>query len=86
VIDGSGVCIEGATVRVVLGQAAGQSSAQITPCDVWGYSGGFAFANLTPGVEMTLQASARGYSVYEKKVFPSLGPQMYVELLLSRDK
>ncbi|MEO5588210.1 MAG: Ig-like domain-containing protein [Gemmatimonadaceae bacterium] len=86
VIDDSGLCIEGATVRVVRGQGAGQIVSQGTPCGVWQYGGGFEFENLIPGVEMTLQASAPGYSVYEKTVFPSLGPQMYVELVLSRDR
>ncbi len=81
------VCIEGATVRVVSsGQAAGQIIAQKTPCGVWEYDGGFAFENLTPGVEMTLRASAPGYAAYEKKVVPSLGSQGYVELKLFRDK
>src|SRR5215213_7541609 len=57
----SGVCIVGATVQVVAGQAIGQSGAQTEPCDVWGYGGGVSFSHLKLGVKMTLRASASGY-------------------------
>jgi hypothetical protein len=86
VVDGTGVCIPGATVRVVLGQRAGETITQTTPCDAWAYAGGFVFEDLTVGVEMTLQASAPGYEVQEKRVVPSLGPQMAILFTPSRDK
>ena len=73
VVDGSGVCIEGATVRVVRGQREGESVVQSTPCDAWGYAGGFYFGKLTPGVEMTLRASVRGYVDEEVTMMPNAG-------------
>ena len=51
VVDEGGACIAGATVQVVSGQAVGQSTTQITPCDAWSYGGGVTFHGLTPGVE-----------------------------------
>jgi hypothetical protein len=45
VVDERGGCIVGATVEVVRGQGLGQSITQTTPCDAWGYSGGFVFNN-----------------------------------------
>ena len=75
VIGQSGVCIEGATVSVVRGQALGKSARQETPCDVWAYAGGFEFRNLTPGVEMTLRAEAPGYATKEVTVVPTSGGQ-----------
>lgn len=79
IVDASGVCIPGGTVRVVRGQRAGDTVAQILPCDAWGYSGGFWFQDLTVGGAMTLEASAPGYGVQEKTVVPSAGPQMAIE-------
>jgi hypothetical protein len=84
VVDGSGVCIVGATVQVVSGQGLGQSMRQTTPCDAWSYDGGVMFRDLTPGVEMTLRASASGYDAQEKTVAPSLGGQMAVLFTPSR--
>jgi len=78
VVADSGVCIAGATVRVVAGQRAGETITQTTPCDAWAYDGGFIFRDLAVGVEMTLQASAPGYAVEEKKVVPSSRPQMAI--------
>lgn len=80
VVDSTGVCIVGATVHVVAGQRAGQSISQSTPCDAWAYDGGFMFTGLTPGVAMTLRASAPGYADLEQVVTPSLGPQLAVLL------
>jgi hypothetical protein len=57
---------------------------QETPCDAWGYSGGFEFDSLTPGVPMTLRASAQGYVDRDTTVYPTLGVQQYTELELSR--
>lgn len=75
VVEESGVCIPGATVTVVTGQRAGVSVTQKTPCDAWAYDGGVLFENLTAGVEMTLQATAPGYLVQEKKIVPTSGAQ-----------
>jgi hypothetical protein len=84
VVDSSGVCIPGATVHVKAGQRAGEAVTQTTPCNAWGYEGGFVFKDLTVGVEMTLQASAPGYAVEEKKAIPSSGPQMAILFTPSR--
>ena len=75
VVDESGVCIPGATVLVVRGQRAGERLAQTTPCGAWDYDGGFLFENLTPGVEMTIRASAPGHADDERTITPSAGPQ-----------
>jgi hypothetical protein len=66
VVEQSGACVESAMVEVVRGQAQGQRMMQETPCDVWAYGGGFVFKDLTPGVEMTVRASAPGWSTEEK--------------------
>jgi hypothetical protein len=84
VVDNSGVCIVDATVEVVRGQGLGQSLTQTTPCGAWDYGGGVVFKDLTPGVEMTLRASAPGYEAQEKTVVPSLGFQMAVLFTPSR--
>jgi hypothetical protein len=47
----SGLCIQGATVQVVAGQALGPSETQKEPCDVWD-AGGVTFEELVPGVEI----------------------------------
>ena len=86
VVEDNGVCIEGATVTVVRGQGVGQSIKQTTPCDAWAYDGGFVFRDLAPGVEMTLRASASGYTAEEKTVAPSLGSQMAILVTLVRTK
>ena len=78
VVDESGICIEGATATVVGGQAVGQTIAQTTPCDAWAYDGGFFFRDLTPGVEMTIRATAPGRASEEQKVMPSFGSGMAV--------
>ena len=75
VIEGSGVCIVGASVRVLDGQRAGVSMTQETPCDAWAYSGGFWFDSLTPGVPMTLRLSAPGYVDLDTTVTPTGGAQ-----------
>jgi hypothetical protein len=75
VVDNSGLCISGATVRVVRGQALGRESAQQTPCGAWDYGGGFLFDGLSPDVEMTIRVSAPGYVAMETTVIPTSGPQ-----------
>jgi hypothetical protein len=84
VINETGACIVGATVQVVRGQGLGQSITQTTPCDAWGYDGGVIFKDLTPGVEITIRASASGYAAQERTVFPSAGPQVAFQIQLSR--
>jgi hypothetical protein len=73
--DETGDCIVGATVQVVRGQRLGESVTQTESCgDSWEYDFvGFAFEDLAPGVEMTLRASASGYTPHEKTVIPSAG-------------
>lgn len=72
VIDASGACIGGAIVEVVAGQAVGQKSAQSGPCDHWWPFNGFAFSNLTPGVSLTLRATAPGHVAKEMTVMPGV--------------
>jgi carboxypeptidase family protein len=66
VVNAAGACIENATVEASRGQAQGQRIVQVTPCDVWAYDGGFVFKDLTPGVQITVRASAPGWSTEEK--------------------
>ena len=73
VVKDSGVCIEDAIVRVVQGQHVGDSVAQSTPCDAWAYGGGFYFGKLTPGVAVTLRASAPGYVDEDVTMMPNAG-------------
>jgi uncharacterized protein (DUF39 family) len=39
---------------------------QETPCGVWDDGGGFVFKDLTPGMEITLRASATGWNTGEQ--------------------
>jgi hypothetical protein len=66
-----GGCIPGATFTVASGQAyVGEVFTQQTPCSVWDYGDvGVWFRGLTPGVAMTLRASATGYAPVERAVF-----------------
>jgi len=84
IIGESSQCIVGASVRVVDGQRAGEGMMQETPCDVWGYSGGFEFNSVKAGIPMTLRASAQGYVDLDTTVYPTAGPQQYTVLKLSR--
>ena len=83
VVERGGLCIEGATVRVMLGQRAGETVAMKTPCDAWSYDGGYFFDGLTRG-EMTLEASAPGHETQVKKVVAAPGPHGSFEFVLSR--
>ena len=78
VVEPGGACIKDAMVEVVRGQALGQRIVQDTPCDAWAYDGGFVFKELSPGVEMTLRASAPGWSTEEKTFVPHSGGQTAV--------
>lgn len=78
VIEQSGACIAGAKVN---------DQAQDTPCDVWGYSGGFLLTGLSSGVPITLRASAPGYVTKDVVVIPSASGPGYntvFEIVLSR--
>jgi hypothetical protein len=86
VAEDSGICIPDATIEVVAGQARGQRGTQPGPCDVWGYDGFIEFNGLTPGVEMTLRASAPGYTSQERTVVPSSGPQTAMTFVLYRSR
>ena len=70
---GSGVCIVGAKVEIVAGQAIGQSGTMPEVCDVWWVNGAF-FKGLTVGVAMTVRASAPGYLAQEMTVMPTPDP------------
>lgn len=83
-VDGSGICVADATVEVVRGQGVGQIATQSTPCAIWDYDGGIFFLGLTPGVEMTLRASAPGYAAQEKTVTPTSGGGTVTVIQLSR--
>jgi hypothetical protein len=84
VVDESGVCIDGATIQVVRGQRLGPSITQETPCNAWSVEGGVFFRDLTPGVEMTLRASASGRVALETTVIPTSGPIRAILLTPSR--
>lgn len=81
-VDPSGLCIPGATIQVVAGQAIGEPITQETPCDVWGYSGGVEYHNLTAGVSMTLRATAPGYAAEEMTITPFGGPQSVISFAM----
>jgi|SRR5687768_1317365 len=74
VIDRSGACIAGAIVEVIGGQGVGRKSAQSGPCDAWWPFNGFEFLNLTPGISLTLRATAPGHMAKELQVMPDLQP------------
>ena len=66
-----GGCIPGATFTVVSGPSyVGEVITQQTPCSVWDYGDvGIMLRGLTPGVAITLRASAAGYRALERAVF-----------------
>jgi hypothetical protein len=76
VVHDSGVCIDSATVRVIEGQALDFSATQRTPCDAWGYDGGFFIRDLVPGIPLTIRATAPGFLSVTRTITPTLGPQM----------
>ena len=83
--DGGGLCIPGATITVIAGPGTGQSQVQETPCNVWGYGGGFVFKDLTPNASMMLRASAPGYVTKEVGASsPSSGPITVFEIVLTK--
>jgi hypothetical protein len=84
-IEQSGACVAGASVVVVAGQSVGTTVVQETPCDVWGYSGGFTFTGLTPGASMTLRVSAPGYVTRDVPATPSASQSTVFEIVLTRN-
>jgi hypothetical protein len=84
VLESSGLCIPGATVRVISGQRTGETVPMKTPCNAWDDDGGYFFLHLTAGEEMTLQAWAPGYEAREMKAIPNSGPQYALQFVLSR--
>ena len=83
VVDSFFVCIPDAMVEVVRGQAQGQRMTQRTPCDLYD-APGFVLSGLSPGVEMTLRASAPGWSTEEKTFVPHSGLQPSVFIMLEK--
>jgi|SRR5918993_3972616 hypothetical protein len=83
--SGSGLCIQGATVQIIAGQALGRSETQTGPCDVWDF-GGITLDKLVPDVEVTIRASASGYLAQEKVVIPRSGTQSIVIFTLPRSR
>jgi hypothetical protein len=70
---GSGVCILGAKVDVIVRGRIAQSATITTLCDVWWVDGLF-FRDLDRGVEVTLRASAAGYHDQDIVVMPTPVP------------
>ncbi len=82
--DASDYCVTNARIEVVGGQRTGETFTQVTPCDVWDMGGGGVYIeNLTPGVEMTLRASAPGYITKDFVITPIRPPFMATLLELS---
>jgi hypothetical protein len=69
VVQENGICILGAKVDVIVKDTVVQSATITEPCDAWWVDGLF-FKDLTPGVEVTLRASAAGYVSQEKTAMP----------------
>ena len=71
VIDGSGVCLDGAVIEIVSGQGKGFKGTPSASCDVWNWDGGYFIYGLFPKDALTIRASAPGYQGGEKTFFPS---------------
>jgi hypothetical protein len=81
---GDGTCVHGAAVEIVSGQGLGKRVRQADNCSIWDPDYSAQFNGLTPGVEMTLRASAAGYAPRDVIVVPTLGPQTALEIELSK--
>jgi hypothetical protein len=77
VAERSGACIVGATVEVIGGAGIGRRSTQTQACSVWDYEGGFVLNDLNQGAEVTVRASASGWSNEQKTLVPT--PWAYAE-------
>ncbi len=71
VMDGSGVCIDGAAIEIVSGQGKGFKGTPSASCDAWDWDGGYMIYGLVPGESLTIRASAAGYIDSEKTFFPA---------------
>src|SRR5687767_1119075 len=68
----SGTCVPGARVEIVRGQGLGRSLTQSTlGCDWWDPDYDATFDGLNVGEELTLRASAPGYTAKETTVVPT---------------
>jgi hypothetical protein len=85
-LAGNGVCIPGATVEIVRGQGLGRRVTQTSAwvCSYWEPDFDAHFNGLNEGEELTLRASAAGYTAQEITVVPKVGPQTAVAFELSR--
>ena len=71
IIEASGTCLLGATVRVTGGGAPGRTATQDKPCSVWDYGDlGAVLKDLTPGVAVTVLVSASGHVPRELTLIP----------------
>lgn len=84
IVRDDGMCIDSASVRVVQGQALDRSAAQRTPCDGPAGTGGFVLNDLTPGLPMTIRATAPGYLSLDKTITPAPPPQPLVVFALQK--
>jgi hypothetical protein len=86
VIDHFGGCVSRATVEIVRGYGLGRSLIQSDNCSYWDPDYRAVFYDLIVGEELTLRASAPGYTSVEKTMVPSsrLGPYMHEGIELSR--
>lgn len=85
VVDESGVCVEGATVRIEQGQGLDQSAAQQTPCDIARQSGGFELRDLVPNLQLAIRASATGYVSRVITLIPTAGLQAALHFILIKE-
>jgi hypothetical protein len=84
IVRDDGACIDSASVRVVQGQSLDRSAAQRTPCDVSTGKGGFVLTDLTPGLPMTIRATAPGYLSLDKTITPTIPPLSLVMFPLQK--
>jgi len=66
---GGGMCIIGATVRLVSAQGEGPQIVQESCAEL--VDGGFEYVDLTPGVAITIRSSALGYATKDTTFVPS---------------
>ena len=84
IVRDDGTCIDSASVRVVQGQGLDRSAAQRTPCDANTGEGGFLLTDLTPGLSMTIRATAPGYLSLDKTITPTLAGSSLVLFTLQK--
>jgi hypothetical protein len=84
VISEFGGCVPSATVEIVRGQGLGRKVTQADDCSYWDPDYNAVFNDLMEGQELTLRASAPGYTAAEMTVVPTSGPQKAFAFELSR--